>query len=408
MTMNYERGEMKNRRGAVLVKTVHNGLTELLILCLMGLALLISCTAATTPVPAEPTRVAPGKAANAPASDWQAKWNDVVAEAKRERTLVVATSSGPEVRQPISEAFERKYGITLEFISGRPAELVPRALAERRAGIYSADVWIAGVPLMMTELKPARAIDPLDKLLILPEVTTRENWWGGDLRWVDKEKYMVGLLAYPKAPLFVNTDLVKPDEAKSYKDLLKPEWKGKMVLYDPTISGAGNTWFQGLVKGGIMDLDYMKALARQDLMVQRDARLQVEWVVRGKYPLGLAVRTETAIDFERQGAPAKLMTPAEGTYLIFGGAGLCVVNKAPHPNAATVFVNWLLTKEGSTIFSRAFGAQSARLDVPTEGLHPESVRKQGIDYIFIDTEEYTQEFDRLTRQAIEVFGPLIK
>lgn len=77
------------------------------------------------------------------------------------------------------------------------------------------------------------------------------------------------------------------------------------------------------------------------------------------------------------------------------------MNKAPHPNAAKLFVNWLLTREGQTIYSKTYGAQSARVDVPTDYLNPWSFRESGVKYVDVMDEEFDTKADEYLKLAKE-------
>lgn len=83
-------------------------------------------------------------------------------------------------------------------------------------------------------------------------------------------------------------------------------------------------------------------------------------------------------------------------------------HKAPHPRTARLFINWLLSKEGQTLFTKAFGAPSARLDVATEGLDPATLIKPGIKYIEGDAEEIDLSSVEQRKLAVEIFAPLMK
>lgn len=313
-------------------------------------------------------------------SDREAEWEQVISAARKEGKVVWATDYAGDIRTAMSQAFKAKYGLELEFIfHSRSAELQTKMLAERRAGLYTADIYTGGLPSPYLVLVPQGVLDPLDKVLVLPQVTDTKVWWENKIPWVDPDHYMLGFIAYQMVSLFVNSDLVNPQELKSYRDLLQPKWKGKITMNDPTTFGAGNSWFTAMTQG-LMDVAYLRDLARQEPVILRDARLQVEWLVRGKYPIGLAVKPELATEFKRAGAPIEPINPAEGVVLTAGNGNIALVDKAPHPNAAKLFINWFLTKEGQEIFSRASGFQSARADVPTDFLDPISVRQSGAKF----------------------------
>ncbi len=339
------------------------------------------------------------------AEDWQQKWNKLQADAKGEGKVVIATSAGPVVRDAFTKAFTGKFGVNMEFIVAKPEETVPKLVAERRAGMYLVDMLIGGVG-PPDSLGADGELERLDGALILPEVLDKKAWWNGDLAWVDPNHYHVMFLAMPRAPLTINTDFVKPDEIKSYRDLLNPKWQGKITYFDPTISGAGRETFSLL--GESLGKDFLVSLGKQEPVISRDGRQMIEWVARGKYPIGVGIVPELQIEFKKAGAPIKTVTPVEGTFISGAGAGLVYLTKAPHPNAAGLFANWLLSKEGEVVASEAFGGQSAREDVPTGSLEPEVIRQPGVKYMPALTLEYLQKADGYVKMAKDIWGPLLK
>ncbi len=336
---------------------------------------------------------------------WQEEWEKTKSLAIAEGSLLISGSAGPALRDPLTRAFREKYGVNLDWLSSRGDEVVQRIFAEQRAGIYAVDIYLSGATLVPT-LRGQNAVQSLDPVLILPEVLDKKAWWGGDLIFLDKEHTWVGLLAYPNPPIFVNTDLVKPGEARSWRELLDPRWKGKMVLYRPT-TGAGLSWAYS-VSEVIMYPDYLRQFAKQEPIVLGDSRQQSEWIARGKYPVAVAARTENTDEFMKLGAPVQLVTPTEGVELVAGAGGLSLLTKAPHPNAAKLFINWALTREGATLFSKLIGGQSARLDVPTDFLEPSVVRQPGGKYFNLVTEDHYLKKSAFAKVAEQIFAPLMK
>jgi len=126
-------------------------------------------------------------------------------------------------------------------------------------------------------------------------------------------------------------------------------------------------------------------------------------VARRKYSVLVAAQHASVAEFLKAGAPIRFFSPTDVTYAAMYGV-VALINKAPHPNAAKVFVNWLLTKEGSTICSKAFMLQSTRLDVPTDHLDPMSLRQPGVVYINSEGEEAALELSAAVMEAAKIFG----
>ncbi len=376
--------------------------------CLSAVLLLVLVAPACRPEPllptAAPTVVQPQAAVK---ETWQAQWERLKLAAQKEGSVVMYSSSGSAVTQPLTKFIEDNYKIRLEWVSATTAQLDERIYRERRAGIYEGDIYFSGVSgLLLGEVGQEKVLASLDNMLFLPEVLDKNAWWGGNIIFLDDEHIWAGLLAYPTAPIFLNNNLVKQDEVKSYKDFLDPKWKGKIVLFNPR-TGGGLAWAYH-VSEVIMGRDYIRALAAQEPLIVNDARQQVEWVAQGKYPVALGGRGENKVEFVRLGAPVRLMTPTEGDYLTTGAGGIGAFEKPPHPNAARFFVNWSLTKEGGTLISKLVGGQSARLDVPTDFLEPGNIRKPDTKYYNTIDRKHMLDKEAFPKIALEVFGSLMK
>ncbi len=372
---------------------------------LLLILLVISCAPPSTTVypPASPT---PPSQKDITKQTWDKEgWDKIVLEAKKEGKVVVLTTSGTEMRIPIGKSFKEKYGIDIEFTVGRGAEMARKLFAERQAGLFLSDVYVSGGTTILNELKPAGVMDPIPPLLKLPEVTDGKLWYGEKLYFADKEKqYSFPFILYVSQSIFVNTDLVGPAEIKSYKDLLAPKWKGKIAMGDPTVAGSGLRWFS-VVGSQLMGMDYHRSLARQEPAILRDERMVTEWVARGKSTIGIGVKPDMVVEFQRAGAPLKFVTPAEGTWLTGGPGILGAINKPQNPSSQIVFINWLLSKEGQTIYSQATLTQSARVDIPVDLIPPERVREPGVPYFISEDEEFLVNEPEHTKLAKEIFAP---
>src|SRR3972149_2861201 len=97
-------------------------------------------------------------------------------------------------------------------------------------------------------------------------------WWEGKLRWVDPDHKILVFIAFPIPWAVINTDLVKPEEINSYKDLLNPKWKGKIILLDPTMTGPSGKLFSTSVKF-LVGIEFWRDLAKQEPVITRDSRV---------------------------------------------------------------------------------------------------------------------------------------
>ena len=338
---------------------------------------------------------------------WEKDFEDTLVAAKKEGRVVVYQTAAPNIREAMAKAFYNKYGIVVDSLTGTGSQVSEKLIRERRAGLYLADVFQGGVTTPTILLKPNNVLDPLEPSFIIPDIKDpnqiKKIWWEGKLRWVDSDHKIMSFMAFPQPWAVINTNVVKPEEINSYKDLLNPKWKGKIVLFDPTMPGPGGKHFSTSSKY-IVGLDFWRDLAKQEPVILRDSRMVVENVARGKYAFTLAPLTDVVEAFRRDGAPLAYRTPAEGSSLTTGHGGVAIMNRPAHPNAARIFINWLLSKEGVELFSRVYNVQSTRDDVATDFLAPERKRLPGFKYIWPENEEFLREEGKFYVQGREIFG----
>ncbi len=337
-----------------------------------------------------------------------AEWDKLIAAAKKEGTVnLYATAIQPAIG-PLSAAFKAKYGIKLEFVGGRPAEIATKLHTERRAGLYLADVGHLGETTSTMDVKPTGATQPLTNLLIAPEVKNPRNWLNNRLPFIDQDNHVLLFTAMAIPHGVANVDLVKENEVTSFLDLLEPKWKGnKIVFSDPTISGTSPNELAALYKtfGEEKALAIFRQLAAQEPVFTRDQRLQLEWVARGKYPVGLGQSMALFAEFKRVQAPIRILNLREPRLISGGPGNLIVFSNNPHPAATQLYINWLLSKEGLTVWSKALGYPTTRLDVGQEWLDPVTVPRA--TDVFPD-EEHLKLRVKMRKIAADIFGPQMK
>ncbi len=371
---------------------------------LVVFGILVSCAPSTT-APSAIATPAPQLQATKPV--WQSQWEKMVADGQREGKVSIYSSMASELRAGLGQAFKEKFGITPDFYTGKAAEVTVKIMAERRAGIYLADVVSMGPDNFLYDFKPAGTLQSLDPFIVLPEVLDKQVWFGGQgLRFIDKEHTVLRMLAYMTPSILINTNLVRPEDTKSYKDLLSPKWKGKIVMGDPTVPGTAGAWFRGMALS-ISGPEYLKELAKQEPVILRDDRLLVDWVAKDKYAIALALKSDIISEYIRAGSPLKNVIPTEGANLTSGGGCVVLMNSAPHPNAAAVFINWMLTREAQTLRSQIERTQSARLDVPTDHLETAWLRNPSVKYYDNDDEKMLTQAADARKLATDIFGPLM-
>ncbi|MBA2690000.1 MAG: extracellular solute-binding protein [Burkholderiales bacterium] len=318
----------------------------------------------------------------AQSQDWQKAWNDTVAAAKKEGKVVVAGSPDPVMRNEIIPKFTARFGIPVDFIAGKSGQIAGRVRTERSSGIYSIDVFMAGASTTINVLYAEKLIDPLKPLLILPEVTDGTKWKRGKPWFADPDgQYVLMLFSSVDSLIFVNAAYVKPEEMRAAKDLLNPKWKGKIATEDPNTSGSGSN--SSVHFYSQMGADFVKKLyIDQKPAISRDRRQLTDWLARGTYPICLTCRVDDARALQKEGFKLMEIFDLSGMQNRVNSAPflLTVANKAPHPNAARVFVNWLASKEALEIYSRNYESATLRTDVDESFLDPRTVPRPGVTY----------------------------
>lgn len=337
-------------------------------------ALVASCAPAATPPPTAP--------AGATKPAWESEWDTTLVAAKQEGKVVVATLTGVGYRR-VTEAFEAAYpGITVEHAGFLGGQFLPKILAERQAGIYGWDAIVEGVNITLISggLRENGALDPVRPALIRPDVTEDKNWHGGfEAGWQDKDKKWGYGFIYDVGGknIWTNTDLVKEGEVKSIRDLLDPRWKGKMIFVDPRTSGT--TYFPfTAVRLNVGDEIMKRIFVDQQPAISRDQRQIVESLIRGRYAIGTGVQAPVLAEFKAQGLGGNLKQ-ADIPEMLYESNGFAtyLINRAPHTNAAKLFINWLLSKDGQTAWAKHVENNSRRTDVPPIDLskYPEPGKK---------------------------------
>ena len=302
------------------------------------------------------------------AAEWQSEWEKTLAAAKKEGTVVVGIPASSELRTAISAKFKERFGIPIELLSARGPENVTRIITEFTAGVRYFDILVAGgaTPISMVA---AGAADDFQSYMILPEVKDPKSWWGGHI-WEDNlsgKRQVYAFLCYTSETLWYNGSQVETNEVRSFDDLLNPKWKGRIGFLDPRNPGSGqNTWsFLWKVKGE----EYLQKLTQQELLISQNLRQLADSLAKGKLAFTIGLSHYSYKPFLKAGLPVKPVPKIkEGVHANNGSGVIAVVKNPPHPNAAKVFVNWLLGKEGQEVYGKAMTQGTRRLDVSTEWL----------------------------------------
>jgi iron(III) transport system substrate-binding protein len=331
--------------------------------------------------------------------DWEKEWKMTIQAAKNEGKLLYHSGNSTE---PYFHEFQKRFPeikATRMLTQGGSAAH-ERLMAERRAGVYMADIVHLGAG-SGSMLASAGALDSLEPYMILPEVLDQSKWFEGRHYFADKDgKYLLKYASNPGVDVSYNTKLVNPDNIKSYWDILDPKWKGKIVIYDPR--ARGSRLFSYFYYNPELGTRYLKRLfGEMELTASRDRRQMIDWLAQGKFAIALrtAPDASTLDEAKAQGLPVNWFSPGhfKETVGISGGpAHIAVVNRAPHPNAAKLFINWFLSREGQLMVQNIAakegeGVDSLRMDIPKDMIPPAYRRKEKTKFFDMDAPEHVSD-----------------
>lgn len=323
----------------------------------------------------------PAGLSQAQEKDWDKALVDLLAAARKEGKVVVHAPANPDARVEIPAKFRERFGITVQYLGGRSSEQAAKLRLEREAGLYTTDVLLGGIQTLSTVFYREGMLDRLKPMLIWPEVIDPSKWRNGALPFADPDgTYVLRLFSYVDPLLYINTQHVRREELTSTRDLLHPKWKGKIAVLDPTVAGSGgNTAAQFYLQfgEGFVKQFYLQ----QQPAVSRDSRQIADWIARGTYPItpDASSAVERMLSDGFPIAAIYSLSDAGGS-LSAGNGHMAVFSRAPHPNAARLFVNWMASREGVGLYARALMAPSTRTDVDESFLDPRKIPRPGVRY----------------------------
>ena len=327
-------------------------------------------------------------------ADWKTDWEKLVQAAKKEGQLTVYSSFA---RGPTAQAFTKQFpDIKYALVNNTGSQTANRVMAEKRAGKLLVDVVISGANTTYQVFYAAKILDPIKPALILPEVIDPSRWWQGKHWYVDAEaEYVFVYLGNVARVGSRNTKVVGANELQSYWDFLNPKWRSKIVARDIRKSGTGGDAARFFFHHPELGPNFLRRLfAEADMTLVGDSRQAVDWLAQGKFALGLflgEVEKATA-----QGLPVDEFDPhnfKEGAPLGIGIGTITLINNAPHPNAARLFANWFLSREGQAAIQKEMvlsgsGADSMRVGISKDDVTPTYRRRDGAKYFFVARSEF--------------------
>ena len=218
-------------------------------------------------------------------------------------------------------------------------------------------------------------------------------WFKGKLWFADNEdKFVAMWRAVPYTAACINTNLVKANELKSYWDLLQPKWKSKIVSQDLRIGSARNQMYTVYSRKDL-GAEYLKRLyGEMDVTISRNLPQIADWVAGGKY--AIAIGGVDCDDLAVKGLP---VVPIHFEGIAAVGAGTdpaAWLASSPNVNAAKVFLNWILSRDGQSQFQKLTRENSLRVDIAKEGIvNPFYILDPKKEYLFTGLEEHKDKIN---------------
>ena len=282
---------------------------------------------------------------------------ELIAAAKAEGKLVYYTANFAEVEQQVIKQFNKRFPeIKVEMVRAPGGQLITRVKTEAAAGKLIADV-----------------VDHSDRSLMLPMAGLFQDYAPPNAADYNPAAQVAPNL-WPRTTLVwsiaYNTELVK-DPPKSWQDLTKPQYD-KQIGQVFAQSG-GTTWTRILFERQVLGEDYWAKQAATHPILYPSGAPTSDALVRGE--IAIAPLLYNAIyPKQKDGAPIKIFFPPEGAPANPYASG--IPKTAAHPNAAKLFLNWCMSKEGQTFMIKEFGNLTALKDAPVypEGFDPKVVK----------------------------------
>ncbi len=304
----------------------------------------------------------------------------LIEAAKREGVLVYYTTMTLDQSKSVADRFEKKYGIKVTVFRTGGGPLLNKIFTESRGGRHDWDVVVGRgeMVLPMMQRKLLASYKSPETKMIDEQLVDKEGFWSA--YYVNS--YVLGW----------NTKLVKREDVpNSYDALLNPKWKGGQISLDTEAYGM----FEGLkgAWGKEKALDYFKKLASLDPVLKRGNTERVQLAVAGEYPLIVAYN-QTIQRMTSRGAPIDWLPLEPAVTQVNPGM---IGAKAPHPNAARLFLDFILSKEGQEMLK---GMQRIPVRKDVDPDPPRLFR--GFKYVIENPEDY-QDFDATVKQYLEIF-----
>jgi len=308
--------------------------------------------------------------------------------ARKEGKVVWYTSLALTSSEKVAKLFETAYpGVKVEVHRTGSQRILQRMMQELQAGIKNVDVVHTSDAGHYVLLK--------EKKLLMRYTPAGVDAFGAGFK--DKDGYHYGLRATVNVIAY-NTKAISPAEApRTWKDLLDPKWRGRLVTAHPGYSGVIATHVLALVH--LHGWDYFKALAQNKPMLVQSAVDPSGVVASGERPVAVDGGDYTFYQVKKKGNPVEIVYPKEGVPLVVSPSA--ITSFAPHPNAARLFTDFIFSREIQQVLADTEGLYSGNPQVTYPSDKP---RLSDLKVLAVDAEELEKRNEEIKTRFVEFFG----
>ena len=313
----------------------------------------------------------------------------LIAAAAKEGQITWYTSADLQLAEKVGKAFEQKFpGIRARVERAGGERIFSRVAQEYAAGLHVPDAVSTGDAAQFIAWKRQGLLAAYVPEDVAKHIQAEHRDPDGFYATV---RSSLCVMAY-------NTQLAEPRESpKSFADLLDPKWKGKIVKAHPSYSGTIMTSTYQMVRE--LGWGFFEKLAQQKLLQIQSATDTPKKVVLGERPVMADGNESNVLLLKEAGQPIEVIYAAEGTPSIVQPSA--IFKRAPHPNAARLFQNYLFSVEGQGIFVNLGGLRSVHALVKDKpGRTPlSSIKVWKDDPVAVETQG-----DEIKRRYSQIFG----
>ncbi|GEM_PF-3534342 len=367
---------------------------------IIGLCVVIAATALYVGLIAKP-QPAPQAAGGS--------WDALVAAAQKEGTVQVSGPRGlPEFKKILTDDFTSKYGIQVSYTDAGADVVLKQMLDTPASSAYPWDVLVGGFDTLLSNLQPKGALAPMEPALVLPEAKDPSKWAGNQLPWVDSAHTALGFLKQAGQYFYIDSSKVNLDDIKTYRDFLDPKWRGQILLTgDPRDPGHGRSVFALFLQSPGLGEPFIRDLvSKQDLVIPKNNTDDADRYLKDPKFLMCICNNGQGTALTKSFPNFKKLNPhnvKEGTSTTSSFSNLAMPARVAHPNAAKLYVNWILSQEVGQATSKATGVPSVRVDVAKDFIPAASVPDpswpSGSD------ETALAKADEASKLAVQILGP---